>query len=66
LASHIAQIDSSISDNDSEIKKEAEERKLHRMAKVHDFLEIWQGSEKPTRKTNDAQGDWSGMLVVLP
>jgi hypothetical protein len=27
------------------MKKEAEERKLHRMAKVHDFLEMWQGSQ---------------------
>jgi len=27
------------------MKKEVEERKLHRMAKVHDFLEMWQGSQ---------------------
>jgi len=27
------------------MKKEAEERKLHRMAKVHDFLEVSQGSQ---------------------
>jgi len=27
------------------MKKEADERKLHRMAKVHDFLEKWQGSQ---------------------
>jgi hypothetical protein len=27
-------------ENDSEMKNEAEERKLHRMAKVHDFLEM--------------------------
>jgi hypothetical protein len=32
-------------ENDSEMKKEAEERQLHRMAKVHDFLEMWQGSQ---------------------
>jgi len=32
-------------DNDSEMKKEAEERKLHRMAKVYNFLEMWQGSQ---------------------
>jgi len=32
-------------ENDSEMKKEVEERKLHRMAKVHDFLEMWQGSQ---------------------
>jgi len=27
------------------MKKEAEERKLHRMAKVHDILGMWQGSQ---------------------
>jgi len=32
-------------ENDSEMMKEAEGRKLHIMAKVHDFLEIWQGSQ---------------------
>jgi hypothetical protein len=31
--------------NDSETKKEAEDRQLHRMAKVHDFLEMLQGSQ---------------------
>jgi hypothetical protein len=31
--------------NDSEMKKEAEDRKLHRMAKVHNSLEMWQGSQ---------------------
>ena len=30
--------------NDLEMKREAEERKLHTMAKVHDFLEMWEGS----------------------
>jgi hypothetical protein len=32
--------------NDLEMKKEAEEMQLHRMAKVHDFLELWQGSQQ--------------------
>jgi len=32
-------------ENNSEMKKEAEERKLHRMAKVHDSLEMWQGRQ---------------------
>jgi len=27
------------------MKKEAEERKLRRMAKVHNFLKMWQGSQ---------------------
>jgi hypothetical protein len=31
--------------NKSEMKQEAEEMKLHRMAKVHNFLEMWQGSQ---------------------
>jgi len=30
-------------ENDSEMKSEAEERKLHKMAKVHDLLEMWWG-----------------------
>jgi hypothetical protein len=33
-----------ITANDSNMKKEAEERNLLRMAKVHEFLEMWQGS----------------------
>jgi len=44
-------------ENDSEIKKQLEERKLHRMAKVHDFLEMWQGSQNllATQKLSSAQ-----------
>ena len=38
-------LDTSRTENDSEMKPEAEERKLPRMAKVHHFLEMWQGSE---------------------
>jgi hypothetical protein len=37
-------MDTTNTENDSEMQKEAEETKLHRMAKVHDFLEMWQGS----------------------
>jgi hypothetical protein len=32
-------------ENNSEMKNEVEERKLHRLAKIHDFLEMWQGSQ---------------------
>jgi hypothetical protein len=32
-------------DNNAEIKKEAEKKKLHRMAKILDYLEMWQGSD---------------------
>jgi len=50
-------LDRSESDNDFELKREAEEKKLHRMAKVHDFLEMWQGSQNPrtTQKESGAQ-----------
>jgi len=40
------ELDTMNPENDSEIQKEAEERKLHRMAKVYNFLEMWQGSQK--------------------
>jgi hypothetical protein len=32
-------------ENDLEMKEEAKEKKLHIMAKVYDFLEMWQGSQ---------------------
>jgi len=35
------ELDTMNTENDSEMKKEAEERKLHRMAKVHEFSEMW-------------------------
>jgi len=51
------ELDTPHTENDSEMKKEAEERKLHRMAKVHDFLEMWQGSQnlRATQKKSRAQ-----------
>jgi len=44
-------------ENDSEMKKEAEDRKLPRMANVHDFLEMWQGSQnlRATQKESSAR-----------
>jgi len=45
LAGTDPELDTTNTGNDSEMKKEAEERKLHRMAKVHNFLEMWQGSQ---------------------
>ena len=44
-------------DNDLELKRETEVRKLHRMAKVDDFLEMWQGSQNlpTTQKESCAQ-----------
>jgi len=51
------ELDTTNTENDSEMKKEAEERKLHRMAKVHDFLEMCQGSQnlRATQKESRTQ-----------
>jgi len=57
VAGTYAELDDANTENDSEMKKEAEERKLHRKAKVHDFLEMWQGSQSlcATQKESCAQ-----------
>jgi len=45
LAGTDSEIDTMNTENNPEMKKETEERQLHRMAKVHHFLEMWQGSQ---------------------
>jgi len=45
LAGDDPALDTANTDNHLEMKREAEESKLHRMAKVHDILEMWQGSQ---------------------
>jgi len=57
LAGTDPELDTTNTENNSEMKKEAEEMKLHRMAKVHDFLEIWQGSQnlRATQKVSRTQ-----------
>jgi len=45
LAGDEPAMDTTYTENDQEINREAEERKLHRMAKIHNFLEMWQSSE---------------------
>jgi len=44
-------------ENDLVTKQEAEEWKLHRMAKVHNFLEMWEGSQNlhATKKESRSQ-----------
>jgi len=44
-AGHDPVLDRSETDHHLKGKRAAEERKLHRMAKVHAFLEMWQGSQ---------------------
>jgi len=50
-------LDPNSTENDMELKREAEEKKSHRMAKVHDVLEMWQGSQtvRATQKECRAQ-----------
>jgi len=49
--------DTTNTEHDSEMKNEAEERKLQRMAKVHNFLEMWQRSQnlRATQKESHTQ-----------
>jgi len=50
-------LDTTEAENAIELKREADERKLHKMAKVHNFLEMWQGSQNlcATQKESRAQ-----------
>jgi len=45
LAGDCGELDTAETENNMELKNEAEERKLHRMAKVHNLLEMWHGSQ---------------------
>jgi len=40
------EFDTTITENTSDMKKDVEKITMHRMAKVHDVLEMWQGSQK--------------------
>jgi len=57
LAATDPEFDTINTQNYLEMKKEAQERKLHRMAKVHTVLEMWQGSQNlcATQKESRAQ-----------
>jgi len=57
LAGTDRELDTPHTENDLEVKKDAEARKLHRMAMVHDFLKMWQGSQnlRATQKESCAQ-----------
>jgi len=49
-------LDMTKTNNNLEIKREADQTKLHRMAKVPDYLEMWQGSQnlRATQKQSHA------------
>jgi len=60
LAGNDPVLDSNSPDNVMEMKREVEETKLHRMAKVHHSSEIWQGSQnlRATQMESRTQNDW--------
>jgi hypothetical protein len=43
LAGDYTLLDPNITDNDMELKRTGEDKTMHRLATVHDFLEMWQG-----------------------
>jgi len=51
-------------ENHSEMKTEAEERKLHTMAKVHDFLEMWQGGQHQHATQTESRSHIKQMTAV--
>ena len=57
LAGADPELNTTSTDNDSEMKKEAEEKILHSTAKVQDILEMWQGRQnlRATQKDPGAQ-----------
>jgi len=64
LAGTDRELDTPHTENDSEMKNEAEERTLHRMAKVHDFLEMWQGSQNLCAPLNESHTQDKQMTTV--
>jgi len=61
-------LDTTDTENNSEMQNEVEERKLHRMAKVHDFLEKWQGSQnlRDTQTESRAQNKQMTAIGYIP
>jgi len=64
LAGTDPELDTTNTENNSEIKKDAEERKLHRMAKVHDFLEMWQCSQNLRAAQKESRDQNKQMTAV--
>jgi len=64
LAGTDSKLDTTNTDNDSEMKKEAEEPKLHRMAKDHHFLDMWQGSQNLRSIQEESRAQNTQMTAV--
>jgi hypothetical protein len=64
LAGTDPELDTTNTENDSEMKTEAEERKMHRMAKVDDILEMRQGSQNLRATQNESRAQNQQMTGV--
>jgi hypothetical protein len=64
LAGTDPELDTTSIENNLEMKKEAEERKLHRIAKVHDCLEMWQGSQNLSATQKKSRSQNTQMTAV--
>jgi len=64
LAGDYPALDTMTTENDSQIRREAEERNLQRMANVHDYVVMWQGNQHlcATQKESHA---WNTQMTVL-
>ena len=58
------EVDTTNRENDAEMKEEAEERTMHRMGKVHNFLEMWQGSQNLRATQNESHPQNKQMTAV--
>jgi len=64
LASDDRALDMTNTENNSEMKQVEDERKLHRMAKVHDILEMWQGSQNLCATQRESRARQKQMAAV--
>jgi hypothetical protein len=64
LAGTDPELDTTHIEHDLEMMNEAEYRKLHRVAKVHDFLEMWQGSQNLRAAQEESRAQNKQMTAV--
>jgi len=64
LAGTDPELDTINTENNSEMKYEAEEITLHRMAKVHNLLDMWQGSQTLCATQKESRGRNKQMSAV--
>jgi len=64
LAGYDPVLDPDSTDNDREMQREAEDKTLHRMAKVHEFLGMWQGSQT-LRATQKESRDQNRQMTAV-